>query len=224
MWWPHQSNTNVIFNKELVLVESVVVERIPCVVNRCLKSQFPDDYYKRCLYASYGIHSLLQAMGYSPVVVGGNFLALVVSRDERQASMQGYGSDFAEHSHYWVELNGSIIDLGTHYLPVGSSFVASQMPALFWDITNVLPKGLIYASEARYASTEISHFEPLIEERMIMFIAACHARMKQPLVKPKLGRWLATTPSSFQNAASKGDVWARSVIRYQSMPVERHSI
>lgn len=206
------------------MVEAVVVERILCVVDRCLKSQFPDEYYKRCLYASFGIHSLLKAMGYSPAVVGGDFLAFVVSRDERQASMQGYGSDSAEHSHYWVELNGSIIDLGTYYLPVGSSFVASDMPALFWDTANPLPKGLRYASEARYASTETSHFESQIEERMIVFIAACHARMKQPLVKPKLGRWLATTPSSFQKAASKGDVWAKSVIRYQSMPAERHPI
>lgn len=55
------------------MVEPAVVERVLCVVDRCLRSQFPDDYYKRCLYASFGVHRLLQAQGYSPVIVGGNF-------------------------------------------------------------------------------------------------------------------------------------------------------
>ncbi|MNJ61347.1 hypothetical protein D3C77_571300 [compost metagenome] len=80
-------------------------------------------------------------MGHSPAIVGGNFLAFVVWRDQRQASMQGHGSESGEHSHYWVELDGSIIDLGTYYLPVGSSFLASEMPALFWDTGYAFPKG-----------------------------------------------------------------------------------
>lgn len=202
------------------MVEAVVVERIFCVVDRCLKSQFPDDYYKRCLYASFGIHSLLQAMGYSPAVVGGNFLAFVVSRDQRQASMQGYGSESGEHSHYWVELDGSIIDLGTHYLPVESSFLASEMPALFWDSAYRMPKGLRYAPEARYAAPGIAHLEPHIIEKMEPFLIACHARIRQPLVKPKLGKWLVRSPSSIKNAAIKGDPWARAVMRYESMSAE----
>lgn len=52
------------------MVEVAVVERVLCVVDRCLKSQFPDDYYKRCMYTSFGVHRLLQAQGYSPVIVG----------------------------------------------------------------------------------------------------------------------------------------------------------
>ncbi|OLU00931.1 hypothetical protein SAMN04490202_0880 [Pseudomonas reinekei] len=203
------------------MVDAAVVERVLCVVDRCLKGQFPDDYYKRCLYASFGVHSLLRALGHSPAVVGGNFLAFVVSRDQRQASMQGYASESGEHSHYWVELDGSIIDLGTYYLPVGSSFLSSEMPVLFWDTGYRMPKGLKYVPEARYASPEVAHLEPHIIEKMVPFLAACHARMGQPPVKPKIGKWLVTTPSSIQRAASKGDLWARAVIRYETMPAER---
>jgi len=202
------------------LVDAAVVERVLCVVDRCLKGQFPDDYYKRCLYASFGVHRLLQAMGHRPVVVGGNFLAFVVSRDQRQATMQGYASDSGEHSHYWIELDGAIIDLGTYYLPIGSSFPASEMPALFWHTGYRMPKGLKYAPEARYASPEVAHLEPHIIEKMVPFLAACHARMAQPLVKPKIGKWLVTSPSSIKKAAIKGDLWARAVMRYESMPAE----
>ncbi|EUB86985.1 hypothetical protein [Pseudomonas sp. GM30] len=203
------------------MVDAAVVERVLCVVDRCLRGQFPEDYYKRCLYASFGVHVLLRALGHSPAVVGGSFLAFVVSRDQRQASMQGYASDSGEHSHYWVELDGWIIDLGTYYLPIGSSFLASEMPALYWDKGYRMPKGLKYAPEARYASPEVAHLEPHIIEKMVPFLAACQVRMCQPLVKPKIGKWLVTTPSSIQRAASKGDLWARAVIRYESMPAER---
>lgn len=209
-----------VIEKELVLVDAVLVERVLCVVDRCLKGQFPDDYYKRCLYASFGVHSLLQAMGHKPSVVGGNFLAFVVSRDQRQATMQGYGSDSGEHSHYWIELDGAVIDPGTHYLPIGSSFPAYEMPALFWDMDYRMPKGLRYAPEARYASPEVAHLQPHIIEKMVPFLAACKARMAQPLVKPKMGKWLATSPPSIKTAAIKGDLWARAVMRYESMPAE----
>ncbi|NMX32262.1 MULTISPECIES: hypothetical protein [Pseudomonas] len=210
----------IVFEKELALVDAAVVERVFCVVDRCLRAQFPDDFYKRCLYASFGVHSLLRAMGHGPAVVGGNFLAFVVSRDQRQGSMQGYGSESGEHSHYWVELDGLILDLGTYYLPVGSRFSASEMPAMVWDKGYRMPKGLRYAPQAMYDSPQVVHLEPHIAEKMEPFLSACHARMAQPLVKPKLGKWLVTSPSSIKKAAIKGDVWARAVMRYESLPAE----
>jgi len=202
------------------LVDAVLVERVLCVVDRCLKGRFPDDYYKRCLYASFGVHSLLQAMGHKPTIVGGNFLAFVVSRDQRQATMQGYGSDSGEHSHYWIELDGAVIDPGTYYLPMGSSFQACEMPALCWDVGYRMPKGLRYAPEARYASSEVANLQPHIIEKMVPFLAACKARMAQPLVKPRIGKWMATSPSSIKQAAIKGDSWARALMRYELMPAE----
>ena len=210
----------IVSKKELVLVNAAVVERVLCVVDRCLRSQFPDDHYKRCMYASFGVHSLLEALGHSSEIVGGSFLAFVVSRDQSRGTMQGYANQSSEHAHYWVELDGAIIDLGTYYLPVGSSFPASEMPAVFWGRSYPLPKGLRYVPEARYPSTD-AYLTPDIIEKMVPFLAACHARMGQPLVRPRVGKWLVTTPSSIHKAATKGDMWARAVLRYQSMPAER---
>jgi len=178
----------------LFLTGAAIVERVLCVVDRCLRSTFPDDYYKRCMYASFGLHRLLQARGYSPVIVGGNFGAFVVSRDKSLASIQGYASGSGEHSHYWIELDGSIIDLGTYYLPVESSFQACEMPVVFWSTSYPLPKGLIYSPSARYPSSDFSRLSPHIMEKMEPFLAACHARMAKPLTKPKIGKWLVTSP------------------------------
>lgn len=202
------------------MIGAAIVERVLCVVDRCLRSQFPDDYYKRCMYASFGVHRLLQAQGYNPVIVGGNFGAFVISRDQSIASIQGYASDSGEHSHYWVELDGSIIDLGTYYLPVESSFRICELPAVFWNTSYSLPRGLIYSPAAHYPSSDISHLAPHIIEKMEPFLAACRARMGKPLTKPKIGKWLVTTPSSLQKAAQKGDPWARAVIHYESIPAE----
>ncbi|PRA33656.1 hypothetical protein CQZ99_10475 [Pseudomonas poae] len=89
---------------------------------------------------------------------------------------------------------------------------------MFWDTGYALPKGLVYRPVARYESTETTYLESHIVEKMVPFLAACEARMSMSLVKPKIGKWLVTTPSSIQKAASKGDLWARAMIRYQSMP------
>ncbi len=116
---------------------------------------------------------------------GGRFSAFVVSQDQRRGFVHGYASESGEHSHYWVELDGSIIDLGTYYLPAGAGFLACEMPAVFWDTAYAFPKGLTYAPEASYASSEVAQLAPHIIEKMEPFLAACHARMGRPLVKPK---------------------------------------
>ncbi len=209
----------IFFRGKFALVEVAIMERVLSVVDRCLRGQFPDDYYKRCMYASFGVHRLLQGLGFSPAIVGGNFGAFVVSRDQRKASIQGYSARSGEHSHYWVELDGSIIDLGTYYLPVESSYQACEMPAVFWKTGNPLPRGLFYSPANRYPSSDISHLAPHIIDKMEPFLAACYARMAKPQANRKIGKWLATTPSSIQKAARKGDPWALAMIRYESMTV-----
>lgn len=170
------------------MVEASAIERVFCVVERCLKIQFPDDYYKRCLYASFGIHSLLENLRHTPEIIGGNFGAFVRCKDQRTGAFQGYTSDSDEHPHYWVELDGAIIDLGAYYLPVASSFPAFDMPAVFWDLRNPLPKELKYVAVARYPQPDAQELAPHIIEKMIPFLASCHARMTKPLVKPKIGK------------------------------------
>lgn len=206
------------------MVEMLVVERVMCVVDRCLRNQFPDDYYKRCMYASFGIYRLLQAMGHSPVVVGGNFLAFVVARNEPKGSMQGYVSDASKHAHFWIEVDHRLLDLGTYYLPSGSSFPACDIPATYWDKSHALPSGLRYEPEARYGSLEAIYLEPHIAEKMERFLSACTARIAKPLVKPTVGKWLVISPASIDRAANKGDMWAQGMVRHQRRSTEESAV
>lgn len=203
--------------EDVALSDVGMIERVLYVVDKCLRSQFPDDYHKRCMYASFGIHRLLEGMGHKPEIVGGDFLAFVISKDGRDATLQGYGSPTEPVSHFWVELDGTIIDLGTYYLPTESRYPASEMPGVCWERQHPLPKGLRYHESTRCVSSETSYLEPHIKAKMTPFLEACVARIAKPLVKPKLGKWLATSPSSIHKAAGKGDLWAKSLIHYQTM-------
>ena len=80
-----------------------------------------------------------------------------------------------------------------------------------------MPKGLKYRETTRSESSEIAYLEPHIQEKMKPFLEACLAKMAKPMLKPKLGKWLATSPIAVHKAALKGDLWARSIIRYQAM-------
>ena len=64
-----------------------MTERMLCVVDKCLRSQFPGDYHKRCMYASFCIHRFLERLGYKPEVVGGGLLAFVISKDGADATL-----------------------------------------------------------------------------------------------------------------------------------------
>lgn len=52
-------------------------------------------------------------------------------------------------------------------------------------------------------------------EKVEVILAACHARKAKPLVRPKTGKLLVSTPVSIERAASKGDLWAQGMVRHQ---------
>jgi hypothetical protein len=66
------------------------------------------------------------------------------------------------------------------------------------------------------------YLQPHMVEKMEAFLPACRTRMAKPMVKPKIGKWLVSTPSSIKRAASKGDPWAQSILRHQHRSVEHH--
>jgi hypothetical protein len=54
------------------------------VVDRSLRKEFREDYYKRCMYAAFGTTALLHEAGFKANIVGGDFLAFVVARFEQR--------------------------------------------------------------------------------------------------------------------------------------------
>lgn len=118
------------------------IERLLCIIDDVLRSVFPSDYTKRCAYAAMAVKTALEDAGYPASIVAGDFCALVVKSDGSNASWRGYGFGSDQESHFWVETEDRIIDLGLFYLPVGSSYDAASMPALAWSRSEPLPSGI----------------------------------------------------------------------------------
>lgn len=201
------------------MLQKQMLEKILCVVDRTLRNEFPEDFHKRCMYAAFGVRELLRNLDCSPVVVGGDFMAFVLSKDKRQASIQGYSSlgRSSEHSHYWVEVDGAVIDLGTYYLPIDSRFPAVAMPVTHWNLAIPFPKALQYHPEVRYDVNVELKSTVEITTKMERFLGLCRKRMEGSLVKPQLDTWLLSNPSSIKEAAKRGDLWASGAIRFEGM-------
>jgi hypothetical protein len=103
------------------------ITRTLYVVDCSLRKEFPEDFYKRCMYAAFGSTALLQDAGYEANIVGGDFLAFVVAKSEQRAGLQGFGLGTDQPSHFWVEVDNTIVDVGPHYLPEDSRFPAASL-------------------------------------------------------------------------------------------------
>lgn len=187
-----------------------VIARALYVVDRALRSEFPDDYDKRCLYAAFGTCALIQDAGFEANIAGGEFLAFVVSKSGQRAGLQGFGANPAQPSHYWVEVEGTIVDLGPHYLPRGSSFPAEPMPIVAWRPGSELPRYLRYRTTIRYAPDAELQSDGVITVRKEAFVSKCQSRYKAQVGQPKLPVWLLSGSVSFDAAVLRRDTWARN--------------
>ncbi|MCK1552662.1 hypothetical protein IVB11_27300 [Bradyrhizobium sp. 177] len=129
---------------------------------------------------------------------------------------QGFGSEKNEPSHYWVSLPETLVDLGPHYLPRGSSFEAQEIPFVAWSPAQALPKFLRYRPEIEYHPSGVLQSTPEIVARMEAFLAKCRARFAEQRGQPKLPTWVLTGEASLRDAASRGSGWARNAIRFST--------
>lgn len=185
------------------------------VVDAVLREYFPNDFYKRCMYAAFGLRLLLNDAGIDASIIGGNFFCLVVSDDNSRASLQGFGSDVSDMpSHFWVEAAGVLIDLGPYYLPHESSYPAASMPAIRWPLSTPLPRFLGYREDIRYASNVELQSDPVIMKRMEDFLARCKERSRPDCIKPNLPTWQLKNTESLRFAAQKKDLWACGALSF----------
>ena len=191
-----------------------LISRTLSVVDRSLRKDFPDDYDKRCMYAAFGISTLLQDAGVTANIVGGDFLAMVVSTSGERVALQGFGYGADQPSHYWVEAENTIVDVGPHYLPRGARFAAAAIPLVAWAPAKVLPTFLRYRPHINFDYRAQLQSTPEIVQRMETFIGHCRMRFAAQTGQPKLSTWLLADMKSLEAAAQNGNVWARNAIRF----------
>ena len=194
-----------------------VKELLACT-DWCIKNTFPEDYDSRCLYSACAIHTILTNAGFEAIIVGGNVGALTLSADGGEALLEGFGGgDTTQPSHYWVEVNGIILDPGISYLPRRSRMSAVQMPMIAWKKSKPLPSYIQYQEVIRYAPEAEYVFPEDIANRITDFIELCKKRYASKAAKKKLSTWLLSSSAELDKAAKTGDKWAKGAFRFQSM-------
>lgn len=190
------------------------LERILTNVADALHAEFPDDFHKRCPYAAWGVRSLLSDAGMQAEIVGGDFVAFVVSRDGARAGMHGFAHSKDQCSHFWVESSGRLIDLGPYFLPHESSFDVVPMPAVAWELSHPLPRYLRYRVQDRFDQLALVNKGRAINARCAAFVERCRDNARSSNVPSKFPTWIVTDPSSVEIAANRKAPWAIAATRF----------
>lgn len=208
---PHISKP---FAPDKAMSKQDAVSRHLAIVDRALREFFPEDFYKRCMYAAFGISSLLNDEGISAHAVGGDFLCAVVSEDGSQLSLQGFGASTpSEPSHFWVRSGGVTIDLGPMYLAHESSYPAPPPPILRWYGPTPLPSFMAYREQIEYAA-DVQVVNPGIRQRMSEFVALCRAHNRSERGRIAPPSWQLRDHESLDYAARKCDPWAMAAVEF----------
>lgn len=177
---------------------------------------FPNDYEARCMYAACAVEALIHDTGEQATLTGGNMLVFTLSGAGDPPVAQGFGGgDVRKLSHFWVESDSRIIDLGPNYLPRRSARPILAMPMIAWKSANTLPNYLYYRSLTGGAPAVQVQHTPETAERMAKFLAKCRRRYASPM-PVKMRTWVLTGEKSLVEAAKRGDHWAIGARRFQS--------
>lgn len=191
------------------------LERVLACVVHCLRETFPQDFHRRCAFSARAVLALLEGEGVEAQAVGGRFAALVVADSGERYALQGFRDGPELYPHLWVETDERLIDLGLYLLPLGSPFPAVAAPALAWPRATPLPAALSYEAIGPLARDAPFSLDPVIDALGARFVAACLGWVGRSEREDAFPSWIATGPASLAAAASAGDIWARSVERYE---------
>ncbi|MFD1611203.1 hypothetical protein ACFSCW_05240 [Sphingomonas tabacisoli] len=193
------------------------IEHMLGVVEACLLETFPDDFYRRCAFSAFGMRALLRDAGADPVLVGGQFAALVSAPDGSRQALQGFRSGKEPHPHYWVEANDRLIDLSPHLLAFGSDYPILPMPALAWEMSAPLPAAFRYRARQRYPDDSPMSIDPDLCAQADAFVARCRAVIADAERAPRLQCWVASNYASLLAAVQRGDAWASDAKRFEQV-------
>jgi hypothetical protein len=199
-----------------MLSNSQTLRRLGVVV-RSLRKEFPDDFHKRCYYAAFAMRALLRDAGVEAEIVGGDFVAFIVSSNGARAGMQGFGFGKEQCSHFWIVAEGRLLDVGPHLLPNDSSYPVAAMPLVAWEMEASLPPYLRYRPVQRFPAEAVMSAVPEQNARCERFIADCRIRLSSQIAGSKPLSWLLTGPSATETAARGRDPWAVGALRFAGM-------
>jgi hypothetical protein len=193
------------------------VERSFAIVGRALRQTFPDDYHRRCMYAAFGMQSLLGKLGHQATIFGGDIMGFVVSRSGDQAAMHGCGTTDEGHGHFWLHAGGRLVDIGPHYLPYEASLPSEPMPLIAWDLSEPIPPFVRYRAQQDLGPKTVLVSDARITARMESFVQLCERKLKAQVGQPKSPSWLLTSTASLLRHGERGERWVHHAMRFCTM-------
>lgn len=193
------------------------IDAILAIVEACLCDSFPNDFFRRCAFAAFGVRALLQDLGIDAVIVGGQFAALVITPDQARIAVQGFRSGRELFPHFWVEAADRLIDLGPYLLPFGSDYPVLPMPAVSWDMSAPLPESIRYRARRRLPPSNQMSTDSAINAQCDAFVAQCRAMAASGAPPPRFPTWIATNYASLLAAVDRGDHWALGAKRFEQL-------
>jgi hypothetical protein len=190
------------------------VGRILTAVVRSLRQEFPDDFFKRCHYAAFGMRALLADAGVASQIVGGDLAAFIVSTDGRRSALQGFGYGQDQCAHYWVASDQHLFDVGPHLMPYDAAWPIAAQPLIAWDLAAPLPAYLRYRTLQRFAAAAPMGQVEAHNLRCDRFVAACRDRSARQAPSAANATWLLVDAASTAAAARRRDVWAGGALAF----------
>ena len=198
-------------------IDPAEIEWMLAIVEACLCEFFPQDFFRRCAFAAFGMRALLHDVGVDAVIVGGQFAALVVTPDRARMAVQGFGSGTELYPHIWAEAGDRLIDLGPHLLAFGSDYAVAPMPVVAWDMSAPLPAAIRYRAQRRLDADSPLSIDAAVNAQCDRFVAECRNRAATGSNRPALPTWIASNYASLLAAVERNDPWASSAKRFEQM-------
>ncbi|HYZ48529.1 MAG TPA: hypothetical protein VE567_06505, partial [Sphingomonas sp.] len=201
--------------KRAAVIDLEQIEHVLAVVEACLCETFPQDFFRRCAFAAFGLRALLQDAGIDAVLVGGQFAALVVTPEDGRLALQGFKSGPDLYPHLWVEAADRLIDLGPYLLAFGSDYPVVPMPFLAWSMSAPLPGGLRYKAQRRLPAGHPMSNDSAVNRQCDAFVDRCLELAIARDQRPRLPGWIATDYATLLAAAGRDDPWARGAMHFE---------
>lgn len=190
------------------------IARAFAAVDASLREVFPLDFHSRCMYASLGMVALLEDAGIAAQMIGGDIACAVIEKGGNRKGFQGFGlSSSGAPTHFWVETQDLLLDLGLMYLPHRSTYPLSKLPVVRWNLENHLPDYLDYREILRYApGVQLS--DATFQRCSVGFRAHCRTKAQSLSTSASLKTWELKSHMSLLNASQRGDRWAKEMLLF----------
>lgn len=186
------------------------------VVDRALRAVFPQNYFLKCMYASYAMQHVLRRLGYEARIITGSFGMFMVTPDARKASIEGFGGKSSETSHFWCVVGNRILDVSSPYLADSSGSPKARPPIVFWPIEKEMLRSFRYFYAGDLDPNSPETYDDHMKESLNQIIAESDRRLSGVRGQPKLSNWILRDMASIRQAAKTGDTWAAAAMRLEA--------